>query len=440
MKDSKFYSEPESSSPSQSCGPNLKAGFLPYSRQCISSQDIDAVVSVLESDWLTTGPTVRKFEEAFADRCGARHAIAVSSGTAALHLALMVAGVEKNDRVWTTPNTFVASANAAAFLGAIPDFCDIDPINRNLCPTQLRECLKLHPESKAVVAVHHGGPTADLKSIHEVADRTGAIVIEDSCHAVGGRFLADGQRHQVGGNPYRQLSTFSFHPVKTMTSAEGGMITTDDDGLADRCRKLRSHGIERDHANFVGLTGVDARGFGGSEAFGAATSMTGPWSYEMHELGFNYRLSDVHASLGLSQLRRLDSSLSRRRELVEAYREALIDCPHIRLPAVSRWESPSDVSWHLFSVEINFEALNMTRGGLVSSLAAEGIGTQVHYIPVHLQPFYRRKHGYQAGKCPNAESYYNGALSLPLYSQLKTSDVQRVARTVRDLIVASVQA
>ncbi|HWA28506.1 MAG TPA: UDP-4-amino-4,6-dideoxy-N-acetyl-beta-L-altrosamine transaminase [Lacunisphaera sp.] len=388
--------------------------MLPYGRQTITEEDIAAVAAVLRSPCLTSGPVVDEFERKFAARVGARHAVAVCNATAALHLALKVAGIGPRDRVVTSPNTFLASANAAAYVGAIPDFADINPVDYTLDPVALEK--NWRAATRAVVAVDFAGQAADLPAIARVARTRGAIVIEDACHAVGGAFQAEGRVWNIGGNPWADLAVFSFHPVKTMTTGEGGMLVTDRADWAEQARRLRSHGIERVADNFTEFT-----------------AESGPWLYEMQELGFNYRLTDLQCALGLSQLDRLDAVLARRREIVAAYNAAFADLPWLRVPGLRTAADRDTTSWHLYTVRIDFAALGRPRAQVMATLREAGVGTQVHYIPVHLQPWYRRTFGYGPGKCPVAEAYYQDTLTLPLFPAMTAADVTRVVTAVRAL-------
>jgi perosamine synthetase len=393
--------------------------MLPYGRQSISDADIDAVSEALRSDWLTTGPRVDEFERRFAHRVGARHAVAVTNGTSALHLAMLVAGIGPGDRVVTSPNTFLASANCAAFVGAVPDFCDIDPVTYNLCPRTLLAEWK--DDTRAVVAVDYAGQSADLPVIAETARKHGAVVIEDACHATGGRFEHAGRDWSVGGHPWADLTTFSFHPVKTMTTGEGGMLVTDDDDLAAKARICRTHGIVRDGDRFVGLgePALDERG---------------PWYHEMQELGFNFRMTDFQCALGTSQLEQLDGFVERRREIVAAYNTAFSGLEYLTCPGLRNEADRTLTSWHLYTVQIDFNGLGTTRTQLMQNLREQGVASQVLYIPVHLQPWYRRTYGYQSGKCPVAEAYYLRTLSLPLYPAMSDKDVRHVVDAVVELV------
>lgn len=400
--------------------------MLPYGRQSITEADIAAVVAALRSDFLTQGPLVAAFEQRFAALVGARHAVAVTNATAALHLALKVAGVGPGDRVVTSPNTFLASANCAAYVGATPDFADIDPVTGTLDPVALARTWQA--DTRAVVAVDFAGQAADMPAIAEVARSRGAIVIEDACHAVGGQFHADGRIWNIGGNPWADMAVFSFHPVKTLTTGEGGMLVTNCPDWAAQARRLRSHGIERDPTKFL------------SSDLSSPSSEPGPWTYEMQELGYNYRLTDLQCALGLSQLDRLESMLARRREIVAAYNAAFAGLDWLRTPGLRSPADAATTSWHLYSVQVDFTALGKTRTQVMTGLRAAGVGTQVHYIPVHLQPWYRRTYGYGPGKCPIAEVAYERTLSLPLFPAMTDADVAHVIHSVKALSAVAVAA
>jgi perosamine synthetase len=396
---------------------------LPYGRQFVSEEDVSAVAEALRSDFLTTGPRTGRFERQMADLVGARHAIVVCNATAALHLAMRAAGVGPGDRTVTSPNTFAASANCAAFVGATPDFSDIDPVSYNLDPVSLAAGWK--PDTKAVVAVDYAGQPANLPDIAGVARHHGAIVIEDASHAVGGAFWHEGREWKVGRHPWADMTVFSFHPVKTMTTGEGGMILTDSDEYAERARILRNHGIVRDARYFTGL-GCDEN---------PAFAERGPWYYEMIDLGWNYRITDFQCELGMTQLRNLPAQVSRRREIVARYNEAFAGVPGLTLPGLQPPAKSELTSWHLYTLQIDFAGLGRTRTQVMEALNTQwAVGTQVLYIPVHLQPWYRRTYGYGLGKCPVAEAYYTRALSLPLYPSMSDTDVERVVTAVHDVI------
>jgi perosamine synthetase len=395
------------------------SSFLPYGRQSISEADIAAVCDVLRSDFLTTGPKVEEFEGTFAALVGAKHAVAVNSATSALHLAMRVTGVGPGDRVITSPNTFLASANCAAFVGATPDFADIDAVSYNLDPIALERTWR--SDIKAVVAVDYAGQPCDMPAISEIARAHGTIVIEDASHAAGGGFVHNGRVWKVGGHPWADITVFSFHPVKTMTTGEGGMLVTNNDAWASRARELRSHGIVRDPARFL------------TSDLCPLTSEHGPWYHEMQDLGYNYRITDIQCALGLSQLGRLDQFISRRREIVRQYNEAFSELTWLKTPGLRNPSDQDHISWHLYTVQIDFKAIGKTRTQVMTELREKGIGTQVLYIPVHLQPWYRQTYGYDVGKCPVAEEYYGRALSLPLYPGMKDADAMQVIDSVKEL-------
>lgn len=394
--------------------------FLPYGKQSIDEDDINAVIRALRSDFLTSGPEVEAFEQEFAALTGAKHAIAVCNATAALHLALLAAEVGRGDRVITSPNTFLASANCAAYVGAIPDFADVDPATYNLSPAALKATWT--SDVKAVIPVAYAGQPADMPAIAAIARAGGATVIEDASHGTGGGFSHEGKDWKIGAHPWADMTVFSFHPVKTMTTGEGGMLTTNDDALARKIRRLRSHGVERDASLF--------KGFGDGTP---ALSEKGPWIYEMQELGYNYRIADIQCALGRSQLRKLPSFIARRQQIVARYNNALADLGWLTTPAVRHPRDAGLISWHLYTLQIDFSAIGKTRTEVMAELRAKGIGTQVLYIPVHLQPWYRETYGYASGKTPVAEAFYERALSIPLHPSLSDEDVERVITAVRQL-------
>ena len=398
--------------------------MIPYGKQSISEDDIAAVVSSLRSEFLTCGPEVEAFEKEFAAFVGAKHAVAVCNATAALHLAMKVLGIGPGDRVVTSPNTFLASANAAAYVGATPDFSDIDAIFHDLAPASLEK--NWRTDTKAVVAVDYAGAPCNMPEIARIARAHGAFVIEDACHGIGGGFRADGKQWKLGGHPWADITTFSFHPVKTMTTGEGGILVTENDEWAAKARLLRTHGVTRNSSEF---TGLDSRPF-------PVFAERGPWYYEMQDLGYNFRITDIQCALGRTQLKRLPAFISRRQEIAAQYSEAFADLDWLSPPAFDAQPptldssgfnfSLSDLSLHLYTVQINFPRLGKTRTEVIQGLRNQGVGSQVLYIPVYLQPWYRRTFGYESGKCPNAEAFYARALSLPLYPSMTDQDVQKV--------------
>ena len=397
--------------------------MLPYGRQTITEEDIAAVTAVLRSDFLTQGPQIEAFERRFAERVGVKHAVAVNSATAALHLALRVAGVGAGARVVTSPITFLASANAAAYVGATPDFADIDPVSYTLSPAALSD--EWQDDTRAVVAVDYAGQAADLPEIARIARARGAVVIDDACHAIGGAFHTDaapGRAWSLGGNPWADITTFSFHPVKTLTTGEGGMLVTDRADWAELARTLRSHGIVREADRLTPPTEDNP-----------LLAERGTWFYEMQELGWNYRLTDLQCALGLSQLNRLDAMVARRREIVAAYNAAFADLPWFTRPGLRNAADAATASWHLYTAQLDFGALGKTRSEVMAELRAAGVGSQVLYIPVYLQPWYRKIFGYAPGKCPRAEAFYARALSLPLYPSMSSEDVEKVIKSLKNL-------
>lgn len=366
--------------------------MIPYGRQDISDADVEAVVDVLRSDFLTQGPAVPRFEQAIAGHVGALHAVAVNSATSALHIACLALGLGQGDLLWTVPNTFIASANCARYCGAEVDFVDIDARSRNMSVSALADKLRgaaaIGKLPKIVVPVHFSGLPCDMFEIRELSRQYGFYVIEDASHAVGAKY----RDSSIGDCRFSDITVLSFHPVKIITSAEGGMALTNDAEWAHRLELFRSHGMERDPARFT-------------------DAPEGLWVYEMQSLGFNYRLTDVHAALGVSQMQRLESMVVRRTALAARYDELLSDLPIIRPAPVSDRRS----AWHLYVVELG--DVKPSRAQVFSAMRAAGIGVAVHYIPVHLQPYYRAL-GFQPGDFPLAEMYYSRAITLPLYPGL----------------------
>ncbi len=375
------------------------SGFLPYGKQTIEDDDIAAVAEALRGDFLTTGPTVEAFETAFAAKVGAQHAIAVSNGTATLHLAMLALGVGEGDVCVVPSITFLATANCARYVGAEVLFADVDPDSGLMTPDTLARALNGAPGKriKAILPVHLRGDVCDLPAMKAMASAAGATLVEDAPHALGSIGTFGGVAHPVGDGAYSSFASFSFHPVKTLATGEGGMLTTNDAELAAKARLLRSHGMVRT---------------GGGD----------PWWYEMPELGFNYRIPDVLCALGLSQLAKLDRFVARRRELTALYAKLLAE----RAPRVRMAASPvhSDPALHLLTVLIDFEAEGLSRRTVVDTLKAGGIGTQVHYIPVHRQPYYVNRQG--LANLPGADAWYARCLTLPLYPTMTDGDVERV--------------
>ena len=376
-----------------------QANIIPYGRQSISEADIQAVVDVLRSDFLTQGPVVPAFEEAVATYCHVRHGVAVSNATAALHIACLSIGLGPGDWLWTTPITFVASANCGLYSGAQVDFVDIDPRTYNLCPIALeRKLIQAERDGKlpkVVVPVHLCGQSCDMAAIHALGQKYGFKVIEDASHAIGGKYKGE----PIGNGSFSDITVFSFHPVKIITTAEGGMALTNSAELANKMALLRSHGITRDPAQMT-------------------RAPDGPWYYQQIDLGFNYRMTELQAALGLSQMARLDAYVAQRHDLARRYEQLLAD-----LPVTTPWQHPDSYSGlHLYPIRLKLDCIQSTHLQVFESLRQQGIGVNLHYIPVHTQPYYERM-GYKASDFPESERYYSEAISLPMYQTL--TDVQQ---------------
>jgi UDP-4-amino-4,6-dideoxy-N-acetyl-beta-L-altrosamine transaminase len=384
---------------------------IPYARQSISKQDLDAVAKVLQSDYLTQGPVVPAFEEAVADLVGAKHAVAGNSATSMLHVANLALGVTAGDLVWTSPISFVASANCALYCGAEIDFVDIDSETFNMSPVALAAKLELAKKSnrlpKVIIPVHMGGQSCDMQSIGSLAKQYGIKVIEDASHAIGGSYNSQ----RIGNCAYSDITIFSFHPVKIITSGEGGMATTQDESLAHRMRLLRSHGITRNEAEFE-------------------FANDGPWYYEQQELGLNYRLTDIAAALGLSQLQRIDTFINQRNAIATRYDNAFVSTqvsiPHINSDCIS--------AFHLYIARCDFENSDVTRVQLFQNMKNSGVLLNLHYIPIYRQPFYS-KMGFDPKSFPNAERYYKQAFSLPMYADLTEADQDTVISSLFNALV-----
>lgn len=381
--------------------------MIPYGRQTIEEDDIQAVVEVLKSEYLTTGPKIEQFERAVADYVGAKYAVAVSNGTAALHAACAAIEIGEGDEVITTPLTFAASANCVLYCGGTPVFADVDPKTYNIDPEDIRR--KITKKTKAIIPVHLAGQPCDMDAIYEIAAEYGLFVIEDGAHALGSEYKGK----KIG--TLSDMTTFSFHPVKPITTGEGGMVVTDSKELYERLVLFRSHGITRD------------------EAF--LTRNDGPWFYQQLGLGYNYRITDIQCALGISQMKKLERFLARRRELVKRYNDAFGDCPNIVTP----YQLPETNSgWHLYIIQV----LNCDRKTVFEELRKEGIGVNVHYIPVYFHPYYQER-GYSSVHCPNAEEIYSHIISLPLYPGLTNEEqdevIEKVIRSIMKNAAAMVR-
>ncbi|WAS04159.1 UDP-4-amino-4,6-dideoxy-N-acetyl-beta-L-altrosamine transaminase [Gloeomargaritales cyanobacterium VI4D9] len=381
---------------------------IPYARQSISELDIEAVIEVLKSDWLTQGPTIPRFEQVVADYCGVRYAVAISSATAGLHIATLAAGLQPNDWVWTSPNTFVASANCALYSGAKVDFVDIDPQTYNLDVEKLAAKLERANTTgslpKIVIPVHFAGQSCPMEPIAKLAQKYGFQVIEDASHALGGFY----QNQPVGSCRYSDMAVFSFHPVKMITTGEGGMVLTNHFDLYEKLIRLRTHGITR---NPELLTIKDPP----------------PWYYEQLELGYNYRMTDIQAALGISQMQRLHEFVERRQKLAQRYDELLRDLPLILPKQLPQSKS----SWHLYVVRLRLNEIKKSHRQVFAELREANIGVNLHYIPVHIQPYYQ-KLGFKWGDFPEAEKYYGEALTLPLYYELREEEQDEIIHVLRN--------
>ena len=393
-------------------GTPVREKLLPYGRQSLDEDDIQAVVDVLRSDWLTTGPKVGEFEEAMADWVGAKYAVSFSSGTAALHGAAFAAGLGSGDEAITTPLTFCATANCVLYQGATPVFADVSEDTLNLDPREVTA--NISPRTKAIIAVDYAGHPAELDELRQIAERAGAVLIEDACHALGAEY--HGKR--VGS--LADMTVFSFHPVKHLTTGEGGMVTTDNARLAETLRRFRNHGIS-------------------SEARDRQES--GQWFYEMVLLGYNYRLTDIACALGMSQIEKLETNLARRREIAGEYARTLRDLPGIDLDGDFAITLPAarvgiNSAWHLYPIRLNLESLSAGRAEIFRALRAENIGVNVHYIPVHQHPYYREHfpETFRKGFCPVAEDAYERLISLPMFHAMTPEDVADTVRAVHKVI------
>jgi UDP-4-amino-4,6-dideoxy-N-acetyl-beta-L-altrosamine transaminase len=395
--------------------------FIPYGRQSISDDDVAAVVAVLRSDYLTQGPAVEAFEKALTDYLGSRDAVAVANGTAALHLASLALGVGPGDAVVVPALTFAATANAVLYCGATPVFADIDPATLTISPASVERALaaarKQGLRPKAIYPVHFAGLPADLATLRDLAAEQRLAIVEDACHALGAEYRASASEpfRKVGSGNATAMQCWSFHPVKHVATGEGGAVTTDDPKLAAAVRKLRTHGITKDASQYV-----------------CKPTEAAPWYHEMQELGFNYRLCDIQAALGASQMRAMAASIVRRRAVADLYRRELAGLPWLGLPSGDTERGRH--AYHLFPLRIDFKALGTTRTAVMQKLSASKIGTQVHYIPVYAHPFYQANGGrWLKDDCRETEAFYEQALSIPMYAAMTDADVTRVCAAIRAL-------
>lgn len=379
--------------------------FLPYGHQWIHDEDIDAVVKALRSDWITQGPKIDEFEQKLADYCGAKYAVVFSSGTAALHAAYFVADINKDDEIVTSPITFLSTANAALFLGAHPIFVDIEEDTGNIDPDLIEKAII--NRTKAIVPVDYGGHPVDLEKISEIAKKYNLLVIQDACHALGAKHKSE----KIGSCKYSDMTVFSFHPVKSITTGEGGAVLTNNKTYYEKLIMFRQHGVTKDKSKFkISLDPIP-----------------GDWYYEMQLLGYNYRLTDIQCALGISQLKKLDKFIQRRREIVKIYKEAFKNNDFFDLPAEKVYAKSS---WHLYPVRLK-DKYKEKKKEIFEKLRKKGLGIQVHYIPVYWQPYYQ-KLGYKKGICPIAEDFYQREISIPLYQSMSDEDIKYIVNVITE--------
>jgi len=384
--------------------------MIPYAKQDISDDDIDSVIEVLKSDFLTQGNKVPLFEDIISERVGAKYALAANSATSCLYLSCLSLGLSKEDILWTSPITYVASANCALYCGAEVDFVDIDPLTWNISVEILEEKLKTARKIKKVpkilVLVHLAGNPCDLQKVFDLSKEYGFSIIEDASHALGSKYSGE----HIGSSVYSDISVFSFHPVKNITTGEGGMILTNNQKLSEKIHLYRSHGITRDTKKMI-------------------NKEEGLWYYEQLLLGFNFRMSDIHAALGISQMNSLDKFISKRNELSQIYTEELKGLPL----TIQRVRKEDLSAWHIFVIRLKLSELKLSRLEIYNSLRNKGIGVNVHYIPVHLHPFYKNL-GFNKGDFPNSENYYDGAITIPMFTKLKKTEIKFVIQSLKESI------
>ena len=384
--------------------------MIPYAKHDISDEDIDSVIEVLKSDFLTQGNKVPLFEDIISERVGAKYALAANSATSCLHLSCLSLGLSKEDILWTSPITYVASANCALYCGAEVDFVDIDPLTWNISVEILEEKLKTARKIKKVpkilVLVHLAGNPCDLQKVFDLSKEYGFSIIEDASHALGSKYSGE----HIGSSVYSDISVFSFHPVKNITTGEGGMILTNNQKLSEKIHLYRSHGITRDTKKMI-------------------NKEEGLWYYEQLLLGFNFRMSDIHAALGISQMNSLDKFISKRNELSQIYTEELKGLPL----TIQRVRKEDLSAWHIFVIRLKLSELKLSRLEIYNSLRNKGIGVNVHYIPVHLHPFYKNL-GFNKGDFPNSENYYDGAITIPMFTKLKKKEIKYVIQALKESI------
>ena len=413
--------------------------LIPYGQQWITEEDIQEVVEVLRTDWITQGAQIEAFEEAVADYCGARYAVAVSSGTAALHLACLAAGLGPGDEAITSPLTFVATANAVVYCRAKPVFVDIDAQTYNLDSKNLQSAICNLKSVRAVLPVHFAGQPCNLGAIQRIARKYNLTVIEDASHALGAEYKSENEWLKVGCCKHSDMAVLSFHPVKHITTGEGGMVLTNRKDLGEKLRMLRHHGITKASDKFINKEMAFSQNHEpratnherGTKYEERRTKTLNPWYYELQELGFNYRITDFQCALGLSQLKRIDEFVQRRRKIAQRYNEAFKEVEEIITPYEAE-----DVrsAYHIYVIQLKTELLKGGKGEIFASLRAENLGVNVHYIPVHLQPFYRQRYGYKPGDYPKAEQYYERALTLPLFPKMSDAEVETVIRAVLKVV------